>query len=168
VKPRVLNQFLNSIADAGKEVLFRGASTRRREVRPLYDICRDLLSTRGEASGTASAREIVESYMAMDAAAKREFFLMLLEKFGVDDEDVVERAREFDHQRDLRTLLALSAAVESPRQELLRRINMTPAALPSSSRCTGTCSRFYPETRNSNTSLWTSDTCWRRGSTADF
>lgn len=121
-----INQLLNSVADAGRELLRRGAPAVRLQPRPIDALCRELLSTRGEASGTALARDVDEAYRAMDDDEKLRFFRMLEAEFGADAEKVVARAEAYRKQRDLTALLALGAAVEAPRQELIRRINMAP------------------------------------------
>ena len=51
---------------------------------PIRDLCRDLLSTKGEASGAALARELVEAYRAMGEADRLAFFSMLAEDYGAD------------------------------------------------------------------------------------
>ena len=59
----MLDQLWTSIADAGRD-LVRGRLGGRRRVS-IQNLCRDLLSTKGEASGAALARELVESYRTM-------------------------------------------------------------------------------------------------------
>ncbi len=121
---RSLSQVWDSIADRGREILARrrGASP----VRGIESLCRDLLSERGEASGIALAREVVATYEAMDEAQQLEFFALLGAGFAPDAEAVLEAADEYRNRQNPDTLLALIRAVEPPRQELLRRINMAP------------------------------------------
>ncbi len=121
---RSLSQVWDSIADRGREILARrrGASS----VRGIESLCRDLLSERGEASGIALAREVVATYEAMDEVHRVEFFALLGARFAPDAEAVLEAADAYRNRQDPDTLLALIGAVEPPRQELLRRINMAP------------------------------------------
>ena len=68
MQPKSLSQIWDSIADRGREILARRRGDSA--VRGIESLCRDLLSERGEASGTALAREVVHSYEAMDAARR--------------------------------------------------------------------------------------------------
>ncbi len=120
---RVVDQLWVSLAEAGRELLRLGRGNRRRDV---LDLCRDLLSTRGEASGTALAREVVEAWLAMDEDARLRFFLQLLHEFGVDQEAVERALESYRRHPDARTLARLRTAAEPRRQELFRRMNMAP------------------------------------------
>ncbi len=123
MRMRVVDHLWESLAEAGRELLRLGRGQRRRDVR---ELCRELLSTRGEASGTALAREVVEAYRAMDEDARLRFFHHLLHDFGVDHE-AVERALEaYRRHADAHTLARLCQAAEPRRVELFRRMNMAP------------------------------------------
>jgi len=91
-------------------------------------LCRDLLSSRGEASGVALARQVVDLYREMPDAARIEFFERLAREFGPDDEAIVGAARDFLAARDPETYRRLAAVVEPPTQELFRRLNTAPGA----------------------------------------
>src|SRR5580692_4924740 len=86
-------------------------------------LCRHLLSERGEASQTALAQEIINSYAAMNSAQRSAFFEMLSREFSPSEDAVLRAASEYERAPGATTLAALSAAVEPPRQELIRRIN---------------------------------------------
>ncbi|HZP32901.1 MAG TPA: malonyl-CoA decarboxylase family protein [Candidatus Acidoferrales bacterium] len=86
-------------------------------------LCHHLLSERGEASQTVLAQEIIKSYKAMAPAERHNFFEMLCRNFGPDEAAIVRAAAAYKRMPDAANLAALSAAVEAPRQELLRRIN---------------------------------------------
>src|SRR5207253_7328512 len=86
-------------------------------------LCHHLLSERGEASQTVLAQEIIKAYSAMNSAERRAFFEMLCRQFGPDQDGIVRAAAAYKRAPDATTLAALAAAVEAPRQELLRRIN---------------------------------------------
>ncbi len=117
----LVNQLLISIADAGRDLL--RLRQRRRDIGAL---CRDLLSTRGEASGTALAREVMEAYLAMDGEARLRFFFLLLEEFEADAAAVAEAVDAYLRKPDAERLRALHRVTEAPRQELFRRMNMAP------------------------------------------
>ena len=86
-------------------------------------LCHHLLSERGEASQTVLAQEIIRAYTGMNSAERRKFFEMLCRNFGPDEAAIVRAAAAYKRTPDAGSLAALSAAVEAPRQELLRRIN---------------------------------------------
>ncbi|WP_366655887.1 malonyl-CoA decarboxylase [Fodinicurvata sp. EGI_FJ10296] len=117
-------QILNSVADRGLELL-----TLRRErslATGLAALSVDLISQRGEASGVALAREVVNTYRAMDEANKLAFFKALARDFDPEPDEVIAAADAYRELRDSDSLMRLAKAVESPRHELFRRINMAP------------------------------------------
>jgi malonyl-CoA decarboxylase len=89
-------------------------------------ICRHLLSERGEASQTALAQEIINAYGAMNDRQRLQFLEMLSRNFAPDQAAILRAAADYQRTPGPSTLAALSAAVESPRQELFRRINTAP------------------------------------------
>ena len=89
-------------------------------------MCRHLLSERGEASQTALAEEIINAYRAMNAGQRPQFFEMLSHDFAPDQTTLLRAVSDYQHSPGPSTLATLSAAVESPRQELFRRINTAP------------------------------------------
>jgi malonyl-CoA decarboxylase len=99
---------------------------RERRGTDMRFVCRHLLSERGEASQTALAQEIINTYTAMNAAQRLRFFEMLCLEFSPDPAAIERAAADYQRQPGLRNLAALSAAVEPPRQELIRRINTAP------------------------------------------
>src|SRR6202011_2549149 len=96
---------------------------RGRRGRDMPFLCRHLLSERGEASQTALAQEIINTYRAMDPTQRLPFFKMLCTEFSPDPAAIHRAAAEYQRKPDADTLAVLSAAVEPPRQELIRRIN---------------------------------------------
>ena len=89
-------------------------------------MCRHLLSERGEASQTALAQEIITAYRAMNDQQRLQFFEMLSRDFAPEQVKILRAAADYERTPDPSMLAALSAAVESPRQELFRRINTAP------------------------------------------
>jgi malonyl-CoA decarboxylase len=120
----MVNQLWSSIADAGRELL-RGRLGGRR--RGLDALCRDLLSTRGDASGAALAREVVEAYRSLPDTERLGFFQTLARDYGADPAKVLGAVEDYRTEPGFRTLAALRRATESPRLELFRRMNMAPA-----------------------------------------
>lgn len=124
MKRRWLEGFLDSIADRGRELLARHVPAYG--LRSLEAMCRALLTSRGEASGTALSREVLHAYERMDPRRRLQFFEMLVRDFGPNPDVIRETANEYFRTKDLKTFLKLSAAVEPPRQELFRRMNRAP------------------------------------------
>jgi malonyl-CoA decarboxylase len=122
----MVNQLWASIADAGRELLrgrISGGGRRRGGVEAL---CRDLLSTKGEASGAALARELVESLRTMPESERLGFYRLLAQGFEVDHDRLLAASAAYAAEPALDTLLALRRATEAPRLELFRRMNMAP------------------------------------------
>jgi malonyl-CoA decarboxylase len=89
-------------------------------------MCRHLLSERGEASQTALAQEIINAYWKMSDGQRLQFFDMLSHDFDPDQGALLRAAANYQNTPGPSALAALTAAVESPRQELFRRINTAP------------------------------------------
>ncbi len=120
----LLGQMWNSVADRGREILARRRDAR--EVRSIGNLCRDLVSERGEASGVALARDLIEHYEAMDEDQRLAFFKLLETELSPDFEPIARAAATFLESPGPAALLDLSRTVESPRQELIRRVNLAP------------------------------------------
>jgi malonyl-CoA decarboxylase len=99
---------------------------RERRGTDMSFLCRLLLSERGEASQTALAQEIINTYKGMNAAQRRGFFEMLCQEFSPVKSEIRDAAAQYDKAPNAETLAALFEAVEPPRQELIRRINTAP------------------------------------------
>jgi malonyl-CoA decarboxylase len=89
-------------------------------------MCRHLLSERGEASQTALAQEIISAYRVMNDGQRLRFLEMLSRDFAPNQAATLSAAADYQRAPGPSTLAALTAAVESPRQELFRRINTAP------------------------------------------
>jgi malonyl-CoA decarboxylase len=106
--------------------------TRSRELNPvmavqeerLRRLSRDLLSTRGEASGVSLACEIMNLYERLESDGRERFFDLLRLEFGPDRRALRELAARYARDGDEHNELALAAACEPKRQELIRRLNL--------------------------------------------
>lgn len=121
---RWLERLQETIADRGRELLRRNGSSQ--EAMPVDELCRRILAGQGEASGIALSRELLARYQAGDATAKLAFFDYLTEALGPRMEDMQGAMARYTRSGDLDDFLRLSDAVEPPRQELFRRLNMAP------------------------------------------
>lgn len=92
----------------------------------LTALCNILLSSRGEASGVALAGRILTLYQAQSPAAKLAFFAELADRFDPSLERINTATQRYNDERSSAALEELNAAVESPRQELMRRLNQVP------------------------------------------
>ncbi|WP_333834854.1 malonyl-CoA decarboxylase [Rubrimonas sp.] len=109
------------VADAGRALSpWKGAAQ-----PSLADLCEALLSGRGEATGLAMAREILDRYARLSKAEKRDVFLAGLTRFGVD-EAALEAALERRRAEGPSASRALHHACEPRTQELIRRLNLAP------------------------------------------
>ena len=116
-----LRWILNSIADRG--LSFRANLARA----PIKELCRDLVSERGEASGTAIAREIAERYVRLSTNDRLSFFKGLAgSNWLADPEEILRLAKAYHAQPSAGELSKLFRIAEPRRQELFRRINMGP------------------------------------------
>jgi malonyl-CoA decarboxylase len=85
-----------------------------------------LLSERGEASGAQVARELHEVLRALDASDRHGFQLYLASEFQPDTAALRIAAERYLADTTAEGAAALAQAADSPRQELLRRMNMAP------------------------------------------
>jgi malonyl-CoA decarboxylase len=90
------------------------------------NLCRALLSERGEAAGTALAREALDACESLDDAGRARLFDVLARDYSPDPERVARAAEAYRRDPSASNQVRLHAAVESPRQELFRRLNMAP------------------------------------------
>ncbi len=97
-----------------------------RSARRVASICHELQSQRGEGSGAFIAREALTAYQSLDEPALEVFFAILVKEFSLDPEAVGRSADAYRKDPSFGNLVRLQRAVESPRQELFRRLNMAP------------------------------------------
>ena len=72
------SDLLTSISERGRTLLRRaGSSEEKPDAADLIELCEALLSGRGEASGTAMAREVLDRYHHLDEAERLSFFRLL-------------------------------------------------------------------------------------------
>ncbi|MCU1339501.1 MAG: decarboxylase [Bryobacterales bacterium] len=100
-----------------------------RAARKAILLCRNLLSERGEVSGTRLAGEALAAYQALDEASRSGFFDLLVQEFSPDPERVGRAGDAYRAHPTPENLLQLQASVESPREELFRRLNLAPGGM---------------------------------------
>src|SRR5581483_5851578 len=119
---------LQSIAERGRALLetARGRETHETRSETLVQLCEDLLSGRGEASGVALAREILASYADMTTGPRIALFEALATRFGPDRERLQTAIAAWESSATDEAAAELHAASEPRRQELFRRLNLAP------------------------------------------
>lgn len=124
------SDLLTSISERGRNLLrLRPASVDpKQNASDLVELCDELLSGRGEASGTVIARGVLDRYQSLDAAARLSFFETLAHNYGPDRERM-EKAIEAWRQAPTDDGAGeLHFSSEPQRQELFRRLNRAPGA----------------------------------------
>ena len=104
----------------------RVRAARTRDVDRTIELCRALLTERGEVSGARVAAEVLGAYQRLSEEEVEWFFDRLVTTFSVDAETVRQAAAAYRLDASPANLFALQEAVEPPRQELFRRCNMAP------------------------------------------
>ena len=122
-------ELLQSIADRGRALLDRTRDRRgsaEQHSAGLVELCEDLLSGRGEASGVALAREIFTRYGELTRGPRIAFFEALATRFGPDHSRLEKAVEAWRQNPTDVTAAELHAAAEPRRQELFRRLNLAP------------------------------------------
>jgi malonyl-CoA decarboxylase len=121
------SDLLSTISERGRTLLGRaGPSNTRQDPSELVELCEALLSGRGEASGTAMAREVLDSYHHLDNAGRLTFFEALARDFGPDREKLAQAIETWRAQPSDDDASNLHIISEPRRQELIRRLNRAP------------------------------------------
>jgi malonyl-CoA decarboxylase len=120
---------LQSIAERGRALIERTRD--RREIAEqrsanLAQLCEDLLSGRGEASGVALAREILSRYAELKTGPRITFFEVLARRFGPDRTRLSAAVAAWQASPSDLTAAEVHRASEPRRLELFRRLNLAP------------------------------------------
>jgi malonyl-CoA decarboxylase len=121
------SDLLSTISERSRILLRRGSpSDAKQDASELIELCEALLSGRGEASGTAMAREVLDRYHHLDAAGRLTFFQTLARDYGPDREKLSHAIETWRAQPSDDDASDLHFASEPRRQELIRRLNRAP------------------------------------------
>ncbi len=120
---------LNTIADRGRMMLNLVRGDEPVSADSLARLCVRLLSSQGEASGVAYAREILDRWRTLGADGRLAFLHVLRDRFGTDHARLAAAVDAYRATPDDRSALALHDAAEPARQELLRRLNLAPGGI---------------------------------------
>ncbi len=120
---------LQTIAERGRALIDRTRD--RREVAQqrsasLVQLCDQLLSGRGEASGVAIAGEILARYSDLKTGSRIAFFEALASRYGPDHEQLEAAVAKWRETSTDDAAAEIHRASEPRRLELLRRLNLAP------------------------------------------
>jgi len=121
-----LQDLLNTVAEQGRQYLPAALVGNTKE--DIEELAKALVSGRGEASGVAIARQLLEHYRGLGPEERRTFFRLLADHFKPDPDAVKAAAAAYISDASEATLAKLQRSVESPRQGFFRRLNLTPGA----------------------------------------
>jgi malonyl-CoA decarboxylase len=122
-------ELLQTIAERGRSLIDRARERRdspAETTENLADLCEELLSNRGEASGVALAREILARYADLTIGPRIAFFEALANRFGTDQARIEAALEAWRTKPSDAAVAELHAATEPRRLELLRRLNLAP------------------------------------------
>ncbi|MET0239240.1 MAG: malonyl-CoA decarboxylase [Sphingobium sp.] len=131
-----LADLFNGFSRTGRSLLekydlFNGLLPRKRAPLStgalLEELALALLSVRGEASGVAIASDLLAAYGEATAQERDAFLTFLANRLGPERVAVDIAIARYQKEGDA-ALPALMRAIEPPRQELLRRLNLAPGA----------------------------------------
>ena len=91
--------------------------------RTIKTLSLDLLSSKGEVSGTALARQILARYETLSIAKKTDFFKFLAHKMDINPAKVRHTLKAYEEAPGNGSYREFMAAAEPQRQELARRLN---------------------------------------------
>jgi malonyl-CoA decarboxylase len=121
------SDLLATISERGRTLLRRaGPSDDGQDASELIELCEALLSGRGEASGTAMARDVLDRYHDLDPEGRVTFFEAIARDFGPDREKLSQAIESWRNQPNDSDASDLHFASEPRRQELIRRLNRAP------------------------------------------
>jgi malonyl-CoA decarboxylase len=121
------SDLLTSISERGRTLLRRvGTSDDKPNAADLIELCEALLSGRGEASGTAMAREVLDQYRHLGEPERLAFFQTLASSYGPEREKLAKAIKDWRAQPNKADASDLHFASEPRRQELIRRLNRAP------------------------------------------
>jgi malonyl-CoA decarboxylase len=127
VNSSFFSEMLQSIADRSRALIKRERREPAHERSAgLVELCEELLSGRGEASGVALAQEILALYGELTTGPRIAFFEALATTFGHDRSAIDRAIATWRQSPSDETAGELHLASEPRRLELFRRLNLAP------------------------------------------
>jgi malonyl-CoA decarboxylase len=116
---------LQSITERGRQLL-ESREPPPGNAQALAQSCHKLISSHGEASGVALARQVLCAYRDCPEAQQKAFFDILLKDFAPPHDALVDACQRYLDDPSSANSMVLFQASEPPRQELFRRLNQAP------------------------------------------
>ena len=126
VNTSFFSEMLQSIADRSRAFLRERREPARDRSDGLIELCEELLSGRGEASGVALAHEILADYAGLTTGPRIAFFEALARTFGHDPDRIDAAIAAWRQSPSAAAASELNRASEPRRLELFRRLNLAP------------------------------------------
>ncbi|MER2264031.1 malonyl-CoA decarboxylase [Methylobacterium oxalidis] len=117
---------LQTISDRGRDLISfgRGDIAAKANAPELVKLCEDLISRRGEASGVALARLILDRYASFPRPERHAFLRLIAQEFDADHRAVDAAIAAYRADPTRARLGHLHEAAEPRSQELIRRLNL--------------------------------------------
>ena len=120
------HRLLEAVAARGRSVLQRvrrgaGMDTNLSEITALVS---DILSFRGESVGHHIANDIFKAYGELEEQDRIGFLNLLADGYGPDQAILQSAISSYNREASGRSIAALRSATDSPRQILIRRLNL--------------------------------------------
>lgn len=126
---RSISEFISAVAHRGRSIIGVSVSDRQKITsEDVADLCHQLLSSKGEASGIALSFEILSCYQQLDKDEKLRFFNRLIDEFSASPELVAKAAEEYLNDPSDKNLNRLTDVSEPSRRQLILRLNQAPNA----------------------------------------
>ena len=119
-------EMLSRISERGRQILDLPSLITAGGQETFESLCKALVSSRGEASGVALARRVLDRYKEASPEEKDAIFAFIASHFAPQGAGIEKAARDYVLNPAPDTLERLTRSVDSPRQELLRRLNLAP------------------------------------------
>ena len=137
---------LQTIAERGRRFLaIDEKANAAGSVAGMEALCETLLSSRGEASGMALARDVLDRWRRLDEGGQRDFISVLVSRFGPDTARLERAIESYGREPTTKALLELHEAAEPRRQELIRRLNLAPDGIATLVRMREALLRMKPD-----------------------
>jgi len=122
-----LQDLMSTIADQGRGLLPGYLFGDEDPEQGLQALVAALMSGRGEASGVAIAQQLLRHYHQLDSEHLRSaFFRYIAKRFAPDSTVIAQASRAYADDPSDENFKRLRNAIESPRQEFFRRLNLAP------------------------------------------
>ena len=119
-------EMLSRISERGRQILDLPSLITAGGQETFESLCKALVSNRGEASGVALARRVLDRYKEASPEEKDAIFAFIANHFVPKGAGIEKAAKDYLLNPAPDTLERLARSIDSPRQELLRRLNLAP------------------------------------------